>query len=590
MIALTRMKSKIIKQNRIVALLMCLSLTIGLWAQDSVLVKEVTVSQEYNPTVNDAFKINVSPQTDEPKVFTPSFDYSFFNVPIKKDYELSFIGADEYVPESADELGYQNYVKGGLGNYSTLLGELFYNAYNSENQNVDIFYRNRSSWGDVKLQDGDKVDAPMITNLGKVNFQRRYRYSILTSSLVFDRKGYKYYGYNTLNDTSMYLHSNGDTVALERGKQALTTIGFNIGLEALPRRGSDMLYKADFDFTSASNDDRFSENQFDLLGALEKQLDEMNVGANAVLTLGFYGEGDNDDLAHPYMGETYFALNLSPYVAFIKKNWELKFGAIFDLYQMDNEQEMGVSPLVDFNFNIVPKYFNGFITSGGGIKKNTYAEVMKSNLYVANDIDRKPTKTYLDVEGGFEGHPTKMLSMKLSVGYKMMKDQLFFVNEFVTGDDIGVNLNFNDYTNRFVAEYDDNNVLSFHGEVNYNTYDRWSASAAFDYYNNSLDELPKAWNLPSYKISAYGHYDVTDQIRVKGAFVFLSERYVKISKNNAVDELTPSYDLSLSGEYKYNEHWSFFLDINDMLGSKYYKFNGYSSYRFNALIGATFRF
>lgn len=573
------------KDLRIKALFVALFGVLGLWAQDSVLVKEVTVSQEYNPTVNDAFKIGTAPTTDAPESYTPQFEYDFFNAPLRTTYDIQFIGADKYTPPERMPMGRKNYIKGGGGNYSTLYGELFYNAYSSKEQTVNIFYRNRSSWGDVTLQDDFKVDAPMISNYGKVDFQRRYRLSVLNSALTFNRKGYEYYGYNTLDPNGQYNYLfSVDPVALETGRQILTDIGFNIDLTSLPRRGSDVSYNAGFAFNSTSNNDKFSENQLDFSGGLAKRLDKVDVGFDAKAILGFYGDAEAG-IARPYLGETYFDIYLAPYVAFNKKNWDLKVGAELELYQMDATQELNVAPLVDFNFNIVPKYFTGYVTSGGGIKKNTYAEVTQANPFVANDIERKPTRTLLDVGGGIVGHPTKALSLKLGVDYKIIQDQLFFVNEFV--QDMGSVFNDGAYTNRFVAEYNDNNQLSFHGEVNYNTFKRWSATASFDYFSYSLTE---AWNMPAYKVSFFGHYDVTKKIRVKGTFDFIPERAVKISQSNDVDYLPVSYDLTLNGEYKLNKQLSFFLDMNNMLGSKYYHFNGYPAYRFNALVGATLRF
>lgn len=581
---------------RIISLLVALLGMLNLWAQDSVLVKEVTVSQEYNPTVNDAFKRGTAPITDAPEAYTPTFEYSFFNAPLRTTYEIQFIGADDYFPQERMPIAKQNYIKGGGGNYSTLYGELFYNAYNSEEQNVNIFYKNRSSWGDVTLQNNQKVDAPMITNYGKVDFQRRYRYSVLSSAITFDRKGYEYYGFHTLLPSDVYSYSTNynsvikaypGTSILENGRQTLTNIGFDLELNSLPRRRSDVVYSAGVAFNSSSNDDKFSENQFDLKGAFDKKLDKLNLGFEALASLGFYGDA-KAGIDRPYWGETYFDIDLAPYVSFNKKNWDLKLGVALEMYQMDAIQEVLAAPLIDFNFNIVPKYFTGFVTSTGGITKNTYAEVTQANPFVANDIVRVPTRTLLNVGGGIIGHPTKALSLKLGVDYKIVKDQLFYINEFVIGNDLS--RKGTEYTNRFVAEYDDNKILAFHGEVTYNTYKRWSATAAFDYYSYTLETLSEAWNLPAYKISAFGHYDVTEKIRVKGVFVFMPERVVKVSQSNVIDKLPVTYDLSLSAEYKFKKNLSFFVEMNNILGSKYYHFNGYPAYRFNALAGATFRF
>ncbi len=560
----------------------------ALWAQDSTMIKKVTVLQEFNPTVNDASKIDSKPQTDRPEVFSPHFEYHFFNTPLRTQFDMRSIKAEKDFQPLKHAQGKPNYIKGGVGNYFTLFGELYYNAYHSDEQKVNIFYRNRSSWGKVTLQNNQKVKAPSVNNYGKVDFQRRYRYWKLNAALTFDRKGYEHYGYHTLAPGEVYLYRD-DTAAvvLETGRQILTNIGFDAALTSLERRGADLKYSAGFSFNSASNDHHFSENEFIFKGRLEKTLEQLNIGVDAVTHLCFYGDAQAS-LQRKYEGENYFRFKLAPYAFFQKENWDLKAGMKVDFIQVDGNQEIIGVPMMDFNFNIVPKYFTGYLTADGGINPNTYADVTRLNPFVTNDLTRNPTRTLLDVSGGFTGHPTKELSMKLGFAYQMVKDQLFFVNEFVRPPAPAADKTL--YTNRFAAEYDDNNTLAFRGELSYNTYRKWSASLAFDYYNHQPKMLPEAWHLPNFKISTFGHYDLSEKIRLKGTFDFLPERPVKISQSGAVAYLPVTYDVSLNGEYKFRDNWSFFLDINNLLGSQYYHFNGYPAYRINALLGATFRF
>ena len=556
-------------------------------AQDSVMIEEVTVSKEYNPTVKDAFKISTTPEVALPEPYTPVFEYSFFNVPIKTEYQIQFIGADKFIPEKVTYDGKPNYVKGGGGNYSTLMGELFYNAYESDNQKVNFLYRNRSSWGDVMLQNNMKVDAPSISNYALVDYQHRFRNSILSSSFVFDRQSYKHYGYSTIDDNTTYSYANSDSVFLDEGKQLLNGIGFNLKYMSLPRVRSDFDYMLDFNYNTLFNEDNFSENQFTLKNNLTWKLDKINLGFDILANVGFYGKG-NQEVARKYVGDTYFGANVAPFISFNKEIFDLKLGVKFDYYTEGGNHEFLPSPVVDFNVGIVPEYFNLFVKASGGIMQNTYADVMQINPYVANNIDRQATREILNSSVGIIWDSNMALSMRVSLNYKILKNQMFFVNEFVT-DDSNV-ANNAAYTNRFVAEYDDNQLLNPHLEVSYNNQTCWSVSAAFDYYHNSLKNLPEAWNLLDYKISLFGHYDITEKIRTRATFFFLPARAVKVSTANAVDYTPFTYDLSLNGEYSFREYLSFFVDINNVLGSKYYTFNGYSTYRFNALAGAIFRF
>lgn len=556
-------------------------------AQDSVLVKEITVSQEYSPTVSEAFKLGLSPEVETPESYNPVFEYSFFNAPLRTKYNIQHIKAKICEPQEQEYDSKKNYIKAGLGNYNTVLGELYYNAYSSDIQNVNIFYGNRSSWGKVRLQDESKVDAPLFLNQGKIDIQRRYRRSVLSSSIIFDRMGYKYYGYNTLEDNVVYRHSDNSALVTDSAKKAIMDLGLELNLSSLSSRSGDAHYSSTLSFHSISNDDKFVDNviAFDL--ELLKAVQKVSLGLNFNADLGLCSASDSAHL-RPYTDDTYFGAAIAPFVMFEKKNWDLKIGAQFDYFYRGFTEEINVSPVLDFNFNIVPKYFMAYVKGEGGIKQNTYASLIKDNPYMANDIDLKPTRIPVDVDAGIIGHPTKELSLNFGVGYQWILDQLFYVNEFVEDGSNAVNVE--KYTNRFQAEYDDNHCIAFHGEVNYDTYDKWSATLRADYYSYNLAKLSEAWNLPEFKIQALGRYRVTEKLSTNLRFLFLPERAVKVSSNNDVDYLPVVYDLTLGANYQYLDNLSFYIDVNNALASKYYQYNGYASQRFNAVAGAVFRF
>lgn len=584
------MKNPIMNRYNLASLIVALLfVTLSSQAQDSVLVKEVTVSGEFNPTVNDAFKMSTAPTTDSPQSYSPIFEYSFFNAPLKTDYDIQFLNAEEFSPLEPQPLGVQNYVRGGGGNYSTLMGELFYNAYKSETQNINIFYHNRSSWGAVRLQDENIVDAPNFVNYGKVDFQRRYRKAVLNAAVTFDRLGYTHYGYHNMDPMLNYIYLDDKTsVTTDDGKQSLTTFAFDVEMLSLTKRSSDLDYNVSFGFATTAAEDRFRESQFDINTKFNQELKSFDIGVDFDAFVGFYGAADSS--AFPsYMGDTYFGLDFAPYLEFSWKHWDLKIGASIDSYTTDTTSEFMISPVLDLNYDIVPKYFTGYITAEGNLNPNTYSTVARINPYVANDINRKATRTPLDVSAGLIGNPTKELSFEFGFNYQLVKNHLFYVNEFVV-DYSGLN-NFEEaYTNRFVAEYDDINIMTFHAEASYQSYKKWSVSAAADFHYYTLNTSSEAWNLPEFEISAFGHYDVTDDITVKATFMYMPQRVVKVSSDNDTDYLPAVYDFSLNGEYKFRKNLSFFLDINNIAASKYYTFNGYPSYRFNVLAGAVFRF
>ncbi len=569
---------------------MLIAFSFNALAQDSAMVEVVTVSQEYNPTVKEAFKISTTPVVEQPESYTPVFEYNFFNVPLKTEYKTQYISADEYKPNIVNHKGKRHYVKGGGGNYSTLMGEIFINAYEDKKQKLNVFYKNRSSWGKVRLQDDTKVKAPNISNYGLADLQTRFKKSVLNTSFEFDRLGYNHYGYNTLDKNKTYSYVDANPASIEDSKQTLTSYALNAQYKSLPSTRSDIDYKIDFAFNSLINEDLFSENELTIGGGIARELDKLSLGIDIASNAGFYGKKMvRDSISErKYLAENYFDVDIAPFIAFYKKKWELKAGLKFEYLTQGGNYDFLLTPIVEYNANIIDKYFSLFAKANGGIKQNTYADVVRINPYVANDIDRQITREILHTSIGFIWQSTKALSVKASADYQILRNQMFFVNEFVTDNADATNITA--YTNRFVAEYHNNNIVNPRLEVSYNPYKTWSVNGAFDYYYHSLNNISTAWNMPEYKISLFGHYDLSRNIRATAMFDFLPGRNVKVSQANDVEKTPCTYDLTLKGEYRFRDYLSFFLDLNNILGSKHYYFNGYTAYRANVLVGATFRF
>ena len=74
---------------------------------------------------------------------------------------------------------------------------------------------------------------------------------------------------------------------------------------------------------------------------------KVTLGFKARTNLGLYSKSD-PNLLRPYTDETFYGIDLAPYLKWEMKNWNLKAGVRFDYYYRDIIQEMNVSPVLDF--------------------------------------------------------------------------------------------------------------------------------------------------------------------------------------------------------------------------------------------------
>jgi hypothetical protein len=85
--------------------------------QDEQLKKEVQVVRPYEPSIPDAFKINLQPKVEDTLKIAPNFSYSILQRPLITSFSVTPISAARMLQEQPLPL-HSTYLKMGYGNYN----------------------------------------------------------------------------------------------------------------------------------------------------------------------------------------------------------------------------------------------------------------------------------------------------------------------------------------------------------------------------------------------------------------------------------------------------------------------------------------
>ena len=586
------------KKNILFAIILSAAGITG-WAQtDTTINKNVVVVREYNPTISDANKINLVPEIQKPEIKTPTFSYSFFTHPLQTNFEIIPLTPASLSAEPNRDYD-QNYITLGGGNYTSLFGELFYNAFHSDKHSLSFLASNRSSFGKVKLQDGSKNDATFVKNNLLLSYKHQFWGTYLKANIGFSNHNYRYYGYQTINmDTSMTYYALNDTnhIAINNSDIPSTknpgyaSFKANFVFATNPSIYDETAYNAELYYDHFYTRMDLKEDVIGLKGFFEKPVGD-NLAGGALHIL--YGTYNVPDTAL-YKGFNNFTfIDFSPYFKMNRNTWNLKLGinAFFNI-QKDNT-DYRVTPDIDFNFNLIEKLFTAHLMASGNYQLNDYRNSIQMNPYMTPELNVMPMQIPLSLEAGLTGQLTPKIVFNGSVNFSIVKDNPFYINEFYIDDTAQVHSVA--YSNQFVATYDDMNVLTVKAALDYAGNDRYSFGVSGAYYNYALDNLEYAWNLPDYEIKVYGSFVPYRNINVHVDFTTISKRDALIQDaigSGVTDrtELKAVYDLSFSGEYQYNNRLSASLNLNNVLSSNYYRWNGYPSFGFNLLAGVKYKF
>ena len=146
--------------------------------------------------------------------------------------------------------------------------------------------------------------------------------------------------------------------------------------------------------------------------------------------------------------------------------------------------------------------------------------------------------------------------------------------------------------------YDDVKYTRVIAEFGYHYQDRLKVMLRGQYNDYFLDNEDYAWHKPELEISLGVNYNMQDKIYARAELFTRGKMYAKVYEYDVLDgsmqvsaeELKAMIDLNLGFEYRYSKVLSGFINLNNMLGQRYYHWYNYPSYRFNLLLGVTYSF
>ena len=134
------------------------------------------------------------PKIEETEHQKPTFNYNIKSEPIINTFAVNPLKAASIASAPKEETGY-GLVRAGAGNYNRPYGEFFFNHLASKKSIFGIHAKHLSSNGTLKLEGGDRVDAPFSNNEAEVYYNQFFRESVLSFNVDYDRDAFNYYGY-----------------------------------------------------------------------------------------------------------------------------------------------------------------------------------------------------------------------------------------------------------------------------------------------------------------------------------------------------------------------------------------------------------
>jgi hypothetical protein len=574
--------------------------------KDTVRLKqEVEVTKAYQPTILDAVKINDIPKIKTEQTEAPTFDYSIYSKPIFSTFEPTPVAAAKMVGDPRPEMG-NGLLKLGIGNYLTPYGELFYNAQPDKNSNFGLHFKHLSSSGDIKLLNGDKVNAPHSENQAEIYGKRFFKKSTLSGSLGYDRKAFNYYGYagDELSDSlkEQMIPFFGDKQWFSKG-----TVDVHLKSETLSKDDFNYDFGVNYHFLSSKTGQK--EGQTVVSADLGKKFGNMFGILNFSMT-SYRADSILNGFSNTFGEKHQMLMTISPSVKWLTKNASLQLGLNTTISQDDDtDGAVYFYPKVKAEWSPVERVLTLFAGADGHVQHNTYSSIATENPYVNPYHDLENTRYQVVVSGGFKGKLSPKTNYVAEASYSVVKDQHFyFLNTYELNNPYPIRAQ--SISNTFDWVYDDVNIFKLSGEVLHTVSDNFSIHLLGNYYSYEMKSKSKAWQMPNFDLTLSGIYQASDKLKFTTDIFVVGSRtalirdnwlttstpgggyggyysYVGAEKEQILD---PIIDLNAGVEYQYSKKLNFFVKLNNFGFQKYERWLGYTNKSFNALVGASYKF
>jgi hypothetical protein len=558
---------------RISGLLVLLSVLVMLQeSRAQEINKEVFVVRPYEPTLSDAIKISVMPQPEEAELPIPSFTYKISPTPIETQFELTPIKPARMVITTLPKI-YKSYIKIGLGNYLTPMVEFNISNLHSKEYSLGATLCHKSSYSTLALENLDKVPGGYAVTKLNLYGKKFFPVHTLTGNLTLDHDGFNYYGYN------IRLLETPPPMDKDDIHQRTILLGAQVGLHTNYTDSSHLNYKTGirYNYLTDKTDDR--ENILLINASFSKLIETFMAGID--LNINYFKPDTHMDS----IGNT--QVSFRPTVSKRSQDWKFEVG-FEGLIDKEEVSRFYLYPIGLLEFTVIEKIMIPFIGVGGNLETNHYQKVLQDNHFITPGLKVKNTNHKFTAFAGIKGTITPQIAFRADVTYSAVDDMFFFVN-----DTTAVYPNTTDtIQNTFSVEYDDIDLVRYHGELAFETQEAWNVKADFNYYSYSTLKQEKPWHKPQYELSLNAAYKLKEKFLIRGGILLMGKRYAKSSP--ALDpkgfiELESMLDINLGVTYTYSKLFSVFLDIYNITNRSHLLWNQYPTQGLNCMIGFSYK-
>ncbi|HEY4197195.1 MAG TPA: hypothetical protein VGM63_16750 [Mucilaginibacter sp.] len=533
----------------------------------SSLTEEIIVTTAYKPVLADAVKIRRNPNMEDKTPFKAPLTYFTLDKRLERNTDIRQLDPMK-MPKEQDSIPSNNYAKIGLGNLKTTFGEAYIDNGQDQALQVGGFAKHIAQSGSSIYKQNESRDEVGIFAKGITDD------NTFSGRINYNRRGTDFYGFDPANPFPSF----------NPVSQHFNTIS---GEAEVTKNFKDV--ENEFTYALKVNgyswDDAFQAKESNVVisGFLNETVKQFYAGLGASLDLSSqkdstYLNGINNSI-----------IRLNPYLKFQGDNYKIDAGLNL-VREFGFSHRVFIFPAAKAELQVIPKYVRLFAEIKGDVDRSSLRDFSETNPFLNDDITIRNSVDKLDIAVGLKGTLAPGVGFKATIFRNTIENMPLFVNNFPS-------------SNRFSVIYDDGNarVSGFNGELDVKISDDLDIFGRAEFKNYQMASEVEPWNLPKFTLKAGAIIHITKQLSINGTLLYRGnafDRTVPIpttlggSTTTSFTLLPISSFADLSGgvEYRINNRFSIFGQVNNILNTNNVVWIYYPNYGFNVFGGVAVHF
>jgi hypothetical protein len=517
----------------------------------------IEINSSYKPILRNAVKINFNGTQAAADTSRPQLKYTIPAQNLVYSYNPVPLNALSIQKDDSLQLGNRYYAKLGFGNLSTPYANVGASFGDGKKAIVNAYASYIQSKGALPFQKFSNLNIKLAGS----NFREK---SELYGSISADLRTRNFYGYNKA------LYINVQPSFLE---QKYTTVGINVGYRNTVVNDAGINYNPTLAINLFQINERLRETNLAINAPFWKDINDNFTGkinVNADIT-----SGSTVGVTPSNTTYTNNVINITPQVKFSNDNMQIDGGV--QLVWINKKYE--ILPAVTAEFPIQGKKF--LVQAGwvGRIIKNNMQNLAQQNEFLAASNFAQPNTKEMELYGGIKASFAKHFNFSAKAGFVNYNNMPFWVN-----DTLGVLFNFKTSNEPTASN------IRVHADLSYINQDKFSFTTAFNFNGfTNLKVNQRAWHVYPVELKGSLRWWALKSILLKAdAWLFDGANYLWFNKE--AKTLGGGADLSLGIEFKLNKQISLWGQANNLLNSRYQRWNQYPVYGANFLGGVLVKF